>query len=1348
MKIKSLLLSFVLFLASVLLFGGLAEATILSVRQQRFIYNQDLVESDYGAGSELVYNNGSPMYNCAPLPAYNNTFCIPTTSRFEINPNAYGAGAKPRFTAAPTDTPANQWWFREWRAVAGTTFDGCTNLANNPCTPTNFGGDGNGNATITADYHSYHNAVALSAVNTSGTNLCNLGGGPTVSSNKNFHKSNDPANFSSTTLCNDGSYTVAQTDPAKMDAFTFTAASSYSYNGVNYRFKNWETTDNIGSYRCDNTGTRNYCPVPVRSYCSNGTTSGCTVSSDHQPEGTLITLRAVYIPRYDLHVTKLGNGLGSVSSTNISGISNCGALVNPDCDETYDGGTTVTLQASPTAGSEFSGWGGACSGTNSVCTVTMDQAKNVTATFSLIKVLLIVSTTGNGSGHVTGSAGINCNWNGTVQSGACTATIDPGTAVSFTETPSSGSGGYWKSCPNAPAGTACSFTIYTQTTINADFKKDSVPSISLSNVRCNARKIRVDVSDADGGTASVDFSLNSDFSVFGTVNSGQDADISTLSNFNPNTTPYSVQTVYFRTKGTPPGPPHIGGTVSGTYVTNNIKYERSPNKPCSYYNFNISPSGTTNIHSYIPFGKVYPTNAEFASGFGLGWAGPTGPGGVKSCITRGYYVEYQPSRNLATKYFANRTGVSLAPVPDQDPLSCTVSPGSAFTTGKSYPDGIGATHSLTQAADAFDIRSGDKVCVYVNAKYGSGFVDSAGNLAPTDSGPNDSTPVSHSETNVTGCQTVPWAVDVTPNAPPPAATDDEEGRDFTFSNSITTIYNQDIKNADGSLVYPETSGDSGKSNGVRNGLTVVWSYYDKSASTRYDIPRPTPYPAQTDCRGDDPDVYSGSCSDGYGRYDPPFSNNFTYGSRTGTTPAIPDAGDTVCNEMTVRIARGIVDELGNLIRVDEYDRKDPKPPDENCYKKSNHPYFKVFTGGAGAGSCFNTGSTLCEPNQKKILAYAYIQKRPPGSESDCAADTFLARGSSAEYAVQSFEKISGGGIQGFYSNSQRAGCYFTLSRPYFGAGYQTFANDTYNPSTDVGGNYQAARRMPDYFKNTQDPALKGTWPPSDCGPSDRQYDLAAPDAYPFSAGFATGKQYIINNAGLCPNINFDSRNPLGDVMDTGNKRFTVYTNSDVIIHDNIINDTTRSSPIPPKYDSPEKIPYLTIITKGDIYISKKVTTLTGVFIAQPRDNGTGGQIFTCSDVIYDQVLRRTTVKEPVPDEDKYDECGGIGGITGASGQLTVFGALIANKVKMHRTYKSLRDAPINKYSGNWYSLEGPKIPNANCDDYNTYSPACAAEQIIFLREFQIGSPLFGDAQNSSGKDAPLFDSYISRPPTF
>lgn len=76
-----------------------------------------------------------------------------------------------------------------------------------------------------------------------------------------------------------------------------------------------------------------------------------------------------------LSVIKTGTGDGSVSSVP-AGID-CGG----DCSEIYQTNTIVTLTATPDDGSAFDGWSGACSGTGE-CTVTMSQAKSVTAAFT------------------------------------------------------------------------------------------------------------------------------------------------------------------------------------------------------------------------------------------------------------------------------------------------------------------------------------------------------------------------------------------------------------------------------------------------------------------------------------------------------------------------------------------------------------------------------------------------------------------------------------------------------------------------------------------------------------------------------------------------------------------------------------------------------------------------------------------------------------------------------------------------------------------------------------------------------------------------------------------------------
>jgi len=147
---------------------------------------------------------------------------------------------------------------------------------------------------------------------------------------------------------------------------------------------------------------------------------------------------------FPLTVSLAGSGSGSVKSGDLN--IDCPSV---SCSFSYTSGTSVTLTAAEDPGSTFSGWSGCSSGTH-VCTVTMSQARTVTATFTNTsgtptQRLLTVAKQGGGQGTVTSSpAGINCG-------GTCSTTFDDGTSVTLAASAAPGStfaGWEGEGCPS------------------------------------------------------------------------------------------------------------------------------------------------------------------------------------------------------------------------------------------------------------------------------------------------------------------------------------------------------------------------------------------------------------------------------------------------------------------------------------------------------------------------------------------------------------------------------------------------------------------------------------------------------------------------------------------------------------------------------------------------------------------------------------------------------------------------------------------------------------------------------------------------------------------------------------
>jgi hypothetical protein len=159
---------------------------------------------------------------------------------------------------------------------------------------------------------------------------------------------------------------------------------------------------------------------------------------------------------YKLSVTKTGNGTVSSAPAGI----NCGS----DCSEDITSGSAVTLTAKPDSGYSFSGWSGACSGSGT-CSVSMNKAQTVTATFTAAPVTYKLTVTKTGNGTVSSEpAGINCGSD-------CAENFASGKTVTLTAAPAADSTFVsWSGCTAVAANPLhCTVSMNKASTVSATF---------------------------------------------------------------------------------------------------------------------------------------------------------------------------------------------------------------------------------------------------------------------------------------------------------------------------------------------------------------------------------------------------------------------------------------------------------------------------------------------------------------------------------------------------------------------------------------------------------------------------------------------------------------------------------------------------------------------------------------------------------------------------------------------------------------------------------------------------------------------------------------------------------------
>lgn len=107
-------------------------------------------------------------------------------------------------------------------------------------------------------------------------------------------------------------------------------------------------------------------------YVTSGNTTNAAIYNYAPDSATTEEAGAAAV---QLTITVAGDGAGSVRSS-LSPRACAGS-----CEETVFAGAQVVLTATPDSGSAFSGWAGACTGSDPSCTIKLDEAASVRARF-------------------------------------------------------------------------------------------------------------------------------------------------------------------------------------------------------------------------------------------------------------------------------------------------------------------------------------------------------------------------------------------------------------------------------------------------------------------------------------------------------------------------------------------------------------------------------------------------------------------------------------------------------------------------------------------------------------------------------------------------------------------------------------------------------------------------------------------------------------------------------------------------------------------------------------------------------------------------------------------------------
>lgn len=181
---------------------------------------------------------------------------------------------------------------------------------------------------------------------------------------------------------------------------------------------------------------------------------------------------ATFVTTNSLTVTVNGITTSSAVTSTTAGID-C-----PDvCKVEQTTGTSVTLTANALSSYLFSSWGGACSGTNPICSITLSSDLSVSADYTVSVTNYTLTVVGSANGTVFDGSGIDCGAD-------CTEEYAAGSIVTLTATPGMGyQFNSWSGdvC-SGQTSTICQFTLNTNVSVTPEFSTIVTPTCTNKGI--------------------------------------------------------------------------------------------------------------------------------------------------------------------------------------------------------------------------------------------------------------------------------------------------------------------------------------------------------------------------------------------------------------------------------------------------------------------------------------------------------------------------------------------------------------------------------------------------------------------------------------------------------------------------------------------------------------------------------------------------------------------------------------------------------------------------------------------------------------------------------------------------